>query len=119
MKRLFYFALGSSLIFVACGDDGSNNPFVPSEGTSSSFAGIFSSLSSSTPIEDLSSSCHMDLVSSSGFPKGKLSSSVVKSCSSFRMSSASLSSSSSYVNPINSSSVRSRPLWNICFNIIA
>lgn len=86
MKRLFYFALVSTLILVACGDDESSNPFVPSEDSSSSFAGISSSLSSSTtfvtlssstPIEGLSSSSRMDSVGSSSSAKGKLSSSVV------------------------------------------
>ena len=68
MKRLFYVALGSSLVFVACG-----NCRVP--------------------------------ISSSSSPKGKSSSFVVKSCNSLRMSSASLSSSRSHVNPISSLSV--------------
>jgi uncharacterized protein (TIGR02145 family) len=106
MKRLFYFALVSTLIFVACGDDESSNPFVPSEDSSSSFAGISSSLSSSTSIEDLSSSSSEISIGSSSSTKGKSSSSVVKSSSSLRMSSAILSSSSSYENSISSSSIQ-------------
>ena len=106
MKRLFYFALVSTLIFVACGDDESSNPFVPSEDSSSSFAGISSSLSSSTSIKDLSSSSSEISIGSSSSTKGKSSSSVVKSSSSLRMSSAILSSSSSYENSISSSSIQ-------------
>ena len=115
MKRLFYFALVSTLIFVACGDDESSNPFVPSEDSSSSFAGISSSLSSSatfvtlsssTPIEDLSSSSRKDSVGSLSSAKGKSSSSVVESSSNGDSGSMTGMTSSSYVNSISSSSVQ-------------
>jgi uncharacterized protein (TIGR02145 family) len=115
MKYLFYFALVSTLIFVACGGDDSSNPFVASEDFSSS---------SLIPIEDLSSSSkgdsgsmagrtsssHMDSAVSSSSQKDKSSSSVVESSSSFRMSSASLPSSSSHKISISSSSVRNDKL---------
>ena len=115
MKRLFYFALVSTLILVACGDDESSNPFVPSEDSSSSFAGISSSLSSSatfvtlsssTPIEGLSSSSRKDSVGSLSSAKGKSSSSVVESSSNGDSGSMTGMTSSSYVNSISSSSVQ-------------
>ena len=115
MKYLSYFALVSTLIFTACGDDDSSNPFVPSEDSSSSFAGISSSLSSSatfvtlsssTPIEDPSSSSRMNSVGSSSFQKDKSSSSVVKSSSNGDSGSMTGMTSSSYVNSISSSSVQ-------------
>lgn len=101
MKYLFYFALVSTLIFTACGDDDSSNPFDASEDSSSS---------SLISIENLSSSSRMDSVGSSSSQKDKSSSSVVKSSSSFRMSSASLPSSSSREVSISSSSVRNDKL---------
>jgi uncharacterized protein (TIGR02145 family) len=101
MKRLFYFALVSTLIFVACGDDESSNPFVPSEDSSSS---------SLILIENFSSSSHMNSAVSSSSQKDKLSSFVVKSSSSLRLSSASLPSSSSREVSISSSNVRNDKL---------
>ena len=95
MKRLICFALIFTLFLIACGDDGSSNPFVSSEESSSS---------SLIPIEDLSSSGRMDFVGSSSSPKGKSSSSVIKSSSSNLLSSANLSSSSSRMDSTSSSS---------------
>ncbi|WP_405329701.1 hypothetical protein [Fibrobacter sp.] len=54
MKRLFYVALFSTLILVACGDDDSGNPFVANEDSSSSFV----LLSSSSSVAESSSSNH-------------------------------------------------------------
>ena len=94
MKRLFCIALFSTLIFVACGDDDSGNPFVANEDSSSSFVLLSSSSSvvdssssyheekkknlssSSAPIEDLFSSSSESFVSSSGFLNEESSSSI-------------------------------------------
>ena len=94
MKRLFCIALFSTLIFVACGDDDSGNPFVANEDSSSSFVLLSSSSSvaessssnheekkkilssSSAPIEDLFSSSSESSVSSSSVQNEGASSSI-------------------------------------------
>lgn len=94
MKRLFYAALFSTLIFVACGDDDSGNPFVANEDSSSSFVLLSSSSSvvessssnheekkkilssSSAPIEDLFSSSSESSVCSSSVQNEESSSSI-------------------------------------------
>lgn len=101
MKHLFYFALVSNLILVACGGDDSSNPFDVSEDSSSS---------SLILIDNLSSSSRMDFVGSSSSQKDKSSSSVAKSSSSILLSSASLPSSSSREVSISSSNVRNDKL---------
>lgn len=94
MKRLFYAALFSTLILVACGDDDSGNPFIANEDSSSSFVLLSSSSSvvessssnheekkkilssSSAPIEDLFSSSSESSVSSSSVQNEESSSSI-------------------------------------------
>lgn len=95
MKRLFYAALFSTLIFVACGDDDSGNPFVANEDSSSSFV----LLSSSSSVVDSSSSNHEE-------KKKNLSSSSAPIEDLFSSSSESSVSSSSVQNEESSSSIK-------------
>ena len=95
MKRLFCIALFSTLIFVACGDDDSGNPFVANEDSSSSFV----LLSSSSSVVDSSSSNHEE-------KKKNLSSSSAPIEDLFSSSSESSVSSSSVQNEESSSSIK-------------
>ena len=95
MKRLFYAALFSTLILVACGDDDSGNPFVANEDSSSSFV----LLSSSSSVVDSSSSNHEE-------KKKNLSSSSAPIEDLFSSSSESSVSSSSAQNEESSSSIK-------------
>jgi uncharacterized protein (TIGR02145 family) len=95
MKRLFCIALFSTLIFVACGDDDSGNPFVANEDSSSSFV----LLSSSSSVVDSSSSNHEE-------KKKNLSSSSAPIEDLFSSSSESFVSSSSFLNEDSSSSIK-------------
>lgn len=95
MKRLFCIALFSTLIFVACGDDDSGNPFVANEDSSSSFV----LLSSSSSVVDSSSSNHEE-------KKKNLSSSSAPIEDLFSSSSESSVSSSSAQNEESSSSIK-------------
>lgn len=100
MKRLFYVALFSTLILVACGDD-SGNPFVASEESSSSFV-----LLSSSSVVKSSSSNHEEkknVPSSSSIPFVVSSSSIEKI---FSSSSKGSVSSSSDQNDVSSSSAK-------------
>ena len=95
MKRLFCIALFSTLIFVACGDDDSGNPFVANEDSSSSFV----LLSSSSSVAESSSSNHEE-------KKKNLSSSSAPIEDLFSSSSESSVSSSSVQNEESSSSIK-------------
>lgn len=94
MKHLFYVALVSALIFMACGGDDSGNPFIASDNSSSSII----ALSSSSVIE-LSSSINEEkktVHSSSSTSIEKL----------FSSSSKGSVSSSSILNDVSSSSAK-------------
>lgn len=95
MKRLFCIALFSTLIFVACGDDDSGNPFVANEDSSSS---SFLPLSSSN--SRVTGSIESSASSSSKRDSGSMAG--MTSCS----SSESFVSSSSFLSEDSSSSIK-------------